>query len=133
MADDLRQCDPLELVAELRRQVSGLVAHIDTTGRPAPDHINDRTHRLPGSVWHPAPGWTVRTVNDESDLDTVFLTTPHMFDVSDFDAYRVASMRRVAMAMLAACDVAEQRVAGVVVLGGRDQPEHGECGGACRD
>lgn len=122
---------PLELAAELRRQLVELVGHIDATGRPAPDHINAPDHRLPGQVWHPDAGWTIRTVHDEFP-DTVYLTTPHNLDPSEIIAYQVSTMRRIAMAMLAACDATEQRQAGVLVFR-RNELEHGECGGACRD
>ncbi|MEU4229417.1 hypothetical protein AB0F17_34415 [Nonomuraea sp. NPDC026600] len=121
---------PLELVAELRRQVSGLVAHIDTASKPSPDHAAG--HRLPGPVWHPVPGWTVRLIHDEGMPDSVYVTTPHMYGSSDFDAYRAAAVRRIAMAMLAACDAADARMAGVAVLG-RDLPEHGDCREVCHD
>ncbi|TMR10106.1 hypothetical protein ETD86_41000 [Nonomuraea turkmeniaca] len=134
MPDVPWSASPLDLVAELRRQVTGLVAHIDTTGKPVPDHVNPARHRLPGPVWHPVPGWTVRVIHDgESLLDSVYLTTPHMYAGTDFDAYRVAAVRRIAMAMLAACDAADARMAGVVVLGGRDLPEYGNCQDACHD
>ncbi|MEV8636860.1 hypothetical protein AB0395_34980 [Streptosporangium sp. NPDC051023] len=125
--------DPLQMMAELRRHVSGLLAHIDTTGRPTPDHVNPDDHRLPGPVWHPASNWTIRVIDSGSTPDVVYVTTPGAFHPSDFDATRIAATRRIAMAMamLAACDYADHRLAGVTFIGGRDAPEHGNCGQAC--
>lgn len=121
----------LRTVAELRRQVHGLVAHLDTTARPAPDHVNPPDHRMPGPVWHPAPGWTARVIDNDGMPDIIHLTTPDALYPNDMSAVRVAAVRRIAMAWLAACDVADERMQGVVVLGGRDKHEPAGCGGAC--
>ncbi|GIH95340.1 hypothetical protein ACFFMN_23550 [Planobispora siamensis] len=122
---------PLEMLAELRRHVSGLLACIDTSGRPVPDHVNPADHRLPGPVWHPAPGWTVRVIDNDPMPDVVHVSTPDAMHPSDFAAARISAARRIAMALLAACDHADARLAGVTFIGGPDATEHGDCGRAC--
>jgi hypothetical protein len=111
-------------LGELRRHLHHLVALADTGERPRPTRINDANHPMPGQEWKVVEDvasnlphiWWVRTCEDpeSSDINAVYLSTPEsMAPGHDFDCIRTPDARRLALAILAACDRADHIAAGV--------------------
>lgn len=93
-------------LAEIRREVAGLLGDIDTRVRPKPDRI-DPGPRLPGPVWEPAIGWTIRVIDPDETPASVFVCHPHMWD-DDIVPADPIDARRIGMAWLAAADWADK-------------------------
>ncbi|TQN30588.1 hypothetical protein FHX37_0470 [Haloactinospora alba] len=119
-----------DTIGDLRRQLRELLAEADTTELPTPDRINPSDHPMPGPQWEiTAPHmygrraaldrWLVRSLSDASLADAVYLSTPDDSHVEDVQALRVDEARRVAMALLAACDHADGTREGVAYLADR--------------
>jgi ABC-type nitrate/sulfonate/bicarbonate transport system substrate-binding protein len=108
--------NPQELLAGLRREVASLLGLIDTSVKPRPFHIRAAHESNPGPVWRPAEKWTVRCIDpDEGSPISVFVTTPDSWD-DDFRAHSPEEARRIAMALLAAADWADEQQAQVIHL-----------------
>jgi len=90
-------------LAEIRQEVAALLGDIDTRVTPAPDRID--TGHLPGPVWEPTDGWTVRVVDDSDPC--VYITHPHVWD-DDILPHDPVTARRIGMALLAAADWADR-------------------------
>lgn len=119
-------------LAEVRRELALLVAMADTAERPKPDVINPPGHAMPGLEWRVAqdvpvdrrrpPLWLVRTVDDPEFPDSIYVAQPDPYrtydwlSALDFAAMTTMDGRRLAMAILAACDRADHLTAGVTRL-----------------
>jgi hypothetical protein len=114
-----------DAITMLRDQVAGLLSQLDTAVKPRPDSVTSPGERHPGAQWLPAKYWMVRTLdNDLADPPCVFVTTPQHYD-GDFDAIDTAGARRLAMALLAAADRADELAAGVPHLDNHRTKETG--------
>lgn len=110
--------DTAQALAILRDQLASLVSRIDTAELPQPDGIEDALGAT-GPVWNPAKGWTIRCVDDDrSRPASVYLSSPEHFG-GDVTAEGIADARRIAMAILAACDWADGIANGVTQLNAR--------------
>ncbi|RZF02894.1 hypothetical protein [Streptomyces albidoflavus] len=120
-------------LGEIRRHLHHLVALADTGERPRPTRINGADHPMPGQEWvvvedvtSRAPHtWWVRTAEGSDRTDAaIYLSTPEsMAPGEDYDSVRTADARRIALAILAACDRADHLHAGVTRLADhRTQP-----------
>ncbi|MGA5182992.1 hypothetical protein [Streptomyces pseudogriseolus] len=114
-------------LGEIRRHLHHLVALADTGERPRPTRINGPDHPMPGQEWvivedvdsRVPHTWWVRTAEDDHgrDIAAIYLSTPEsMAPGDDFDCVRTADARRIALAILAACDRADHLAAGVTRL-----------------
>lgn len=118
----------LDLVADLRQEVAGLVAKIDTIGPPPPpDEYRSHDDYNPGPAWIPVTipsgrQWIVRIIAESEAIGTVFVATPDA-PCRDRDPDLLAldptQARRLAMALLAAADRADTDMAGVIRLNSR--------------
>lgn len=107
-----------EAIGAIRDQLAGLVSRIDTSEIPRPDAIEDALGAS-GPVWKPTDGWAVRCVDDgHSRPACVYLSSPEHYG-GDVTAEEVAAARRIAMAILAACDWADGLASGVTQLDAR--------------
>lgn len=124
--------EPRDTIGELRRQLRELLAEADTTELPKPDRINPADHAMPGPQWEITTPhvhgrrtvldrWLVRAVSDASLADAVYLSSPDDSHAEDVRALRVEEARRLAMALLAACDHADGVREGVAYLADRRQ------------
>jgi hypothetical protein len=113
----MTDAEPLDGLAALRRQVVDLLTQIDTGELPAPDRIRSKHDRLPGAEWQPLDrDWRIFTVDTEDGRDAVYLDWTHdgpWGQPGDWEALRPGAARRLAMALLAAADWAEQHRAEV--------------------
>lgn len=113
--------DPQRLLAGLRREVAALLGQIDTSVKPRPTYIRRPDQLNPGPVWRPAEKWTVRCIDPDPDPGSpicVFVTSPDSWE-DDFRAHSPEEARRIAMALLAAADWADEQQAQVVHLDSR--------------
>lgn len=111
--------DPRELLAGMRREVAELLAQIDTSAKPRPTYVRASHQTNPGPVWRPADKWTIRCI-DEHDLPcSVYVTSPDQVWDDDFRAHTPEEARRIAMALLAAADYADEQQAQVIHLDNR--------------
>ena len=115
-------------LAEVRSELSRLVAMADSAERPKPDVINPAGHAMPGHEWQIAqyvyaptlrpPLWVVRTADDSDTPHAVYVAQPDPYvryegHEPDFISMLPLDARRLAMALLAAADRAEHLSAGV--------------------
>ncbi|MFC7330796.1 hypothetical protein [Marinactinospora rubrisoli] len=118
---------PEHILADVRAELADLIALVDTATRPEPTRTNPADHPMPGPQWDIASPtevgrrremdrWIVRAVTDPEASDCVYVSTPDYSDVEDMRPVAVADARRVAMALLAAADYADERRAGVTRL-----------------
>ncbi|MEU9752207.1 hypothetical protein AB0D90_03600 [Streptomyces althioticus] len=114
-------------LGEIRRHLHHLVALADTSERPRPTAINGPDHPMPGQEWvivedvasRVPHTWWIRTAEDVDGraVPTIYLSTPEsMAPGQDFDCVRTSDARRVALAILAACDRADHLAAGITRL-----------------
>lgn len=118
-------------LAVLRNQLAALLSHVDTAALPPPDRVRHAREELPGYQWEPDKNWTVFTLDDPGSEGIVYLDhgcesatgwSP-WGDPGDWEALTIEKARRIALALLAAADRAEQRLiqCNVVPLGHRRQ------------
>lgn len=119
-------------LADMREHLAELVALANTAEKPAPTRYNTSPHSLPGPQWivPNTPGrediayrdhWSVIACTDpeaRTDPPAVLVGTPHSLE-GDHVAVPVPRARRLAMAVLAACDESERIAAGVPSLAAR--------------
>lgn len=94
-----------DVIADLRLRIASLLGLIDSGTKPEPHGVIPPEERNAGPVWKPGGKWRIRAV-DEDD-DSIYVTTPLDWD-GDFSALSLEEGRRLAMAILAACDWAER-------------------------
>jgi hypothetical protein len=99
----------VDQLAAIRQEAAGLVADIDTCVKPRPTHVVPPGQKLPGPVWEPAPGWTVRVIDpDEDGPCAVFVDHVQTWVLpNDLEAITPDTARRIGTALLAAADRAE--------------------------
>jgi hypothetical protein len=107
------EIDPIAL---LRDQVAGFLSQLDMGQKPRPSKVHESNSEMPGPEWTPAEGWTVRCVDDGVPPPAVFINLPGMYSSGDLIATRTTEARRVAMAILAACDWADGLASGVAQI-----------------
>lgn len=115
-ADDLS-------LAEVRQELHRLVALADSAERPAPTRINPSDHPMPGHEWsvtahmpkalidhyyrRERDGWLIRATDSAEDGEFIYVSTPDAMDAEDFMPIPTPSARKLATALLAACDRAD--------------------------
>jgi hypothetical protein len=101
----------LEIAAQLRVEVESLAAQLGTLTPPvAPDEITHVGGK--GPIWNAIDGdpvyrypWRVRAIDDEAgEGNYVYVHHPRTSDPSDYTCLTVTEARRLALALLAACD-----------------------------
>jgi hypothetical protein len=111
-----------QAIETIRNQLAGMLSQIDSSAQPRPDEVNPPDHKLPGPVWHPDKDWVVRCVDDDDPgpgLPCIYITPPHLYHDGDIEAIDTHHARKLAMAILAACDWADGLAQGVTQLDGR--------------
>jgi hypothetical protein len=115
----------IDAVGAIRDQLAGLLSQIDSSAKPRPDKLNPPDHRLPGPEWHPEKrlvrdqraAWIIRCIdNDPTPPTCIFITSPESVCDTDFSALPTEDARKLAMAILAACDWADGLAAGATQL-----------------
>ncbi|MEU0237746.1 hypothetical protein ABZ234_08645 [Nocardiopsis sp. NPDC006198] len=111
-------------LAQMRSTLRAMLADLDTLDRPAPTR-----HTPAGPVWEvreslPRPStWRVRAHEGEGGLIDWQLPESERISAAtlpgDWSMLTVLDARRVAAALLAACDYAEESAQGVVALRAR--------------
>ncbi|MBB4931817.1 hypothetical protein F4561_002637 [Lipingzhangella halophila] len=114
-----------EQVAKLRNDLRGLLADVETVDRPAPTRRTDNGPEWEISETLPRPAvWRVRASDTDGGL--IQWQLPECEQIStatlpgDWVALAVPDARRIAVALLAACDWAEECEAGVTHLRPRE-------------
>lgn len=111
-------------LGEVRQQLAQMLALANTSETPRPSTLHRHPHPMPGREWAvsaPMPktvydpfyrrdrdGWLVRATDSVDDADCVFVSTPDAMIAEDFMAVSTTTARELAMAILAACDRADE-------------------------
>jgi hypothetical protein len=113
-------------LADIRTELRALLAHAETAERPQPTHhlppkhamgsgvewvINYRSH----DIYDHHRQWQVLTREPDDVAACVYVHTPDSMP-GDYVSVPTTEARQIAMALLAACDRAEQNADGVVRL-----------------
>lgn len=110
-------------IAQLRAELVSLASLAGTAELPKPTVVNDAWHPMPGPEWqvnYPCEygkpdsyrRYAVRVVDNDDVADAAYISTPgHM--PGDFTPGTTTELRQYAMAILAACELADHRTAGV--------------------
>jgi hypothetical protein len=95
----------LEALSVLRSRVAELLDLIDTSVLPDPHGIIPPGERRAGVVWKPGGKWRIRVLDDDSAKgEFVYVTNPELAEYGDFEAMTLAEARKLAMALLSACN-----------------------------
>lgn len=112
-----------EQLGELRAELRELVALAGAAEKPKPDHVLPPQHSMgPGREWvidyrahdlyDQTRVWQVLARDADDIADCVYIHTPDSMP-GDYVASPTTEARQLAMAILAACDRAEELTAGV--------------------
>jgi hypothetical protein len=112
---------------KIRSRLAELIAIADTAERPKPTRVNPADHPMPGQEWtvveqqHPYTTrqfpWVIRAVDDPEYAGTIYLSTPDSTNPGeDFQPVDLTDARRIALAILAACDRSDHVLYGVTRL-----------------
>ncbi|WP_433701825.1 hypothetical protein [Nocardiopsis sp. CA-288880] len=114
-------------LADLRQELRSLLASADSVDRPAPDRIAGPDEPIPGPEWHVTgthvvgrraemDRWIVRSGMDVDLASAVYLGSPDDLDSGDVRSIATEDARRLAAALLAAADHADQIRDGMIPL-----------------